>query len=77
MKHHITGTYECGPQYHFSMEPQTCVCIPIEDGIDVFPATQWLDISQVHVATVLGVPINRYRFVYLISAKASTLTNNL
>ncbi|XP_011498418.1 PREDICTED: xanthine dehydrogenase/oxidase-like [Ceratosolen solmsi marchali] len=56
--YNIKGSYETGPQYHFSMETQICVCIPVEDGMDVFPATHWMDLTQASVANVLNVPIN-------------------
>lgn len=39
-KHNIKGEFEIGGQYHFQMEPQTTICIPREDGMDVFSATQ-------------------------------------
>ncbi|XP_058788820.1 xanthine dehydrogenase/oxidase-like [Phymastichus coffea] len=57
-KHRIKGSYECGPQYHFHMETQSCVCIPVEDGMDVFSSTQYMDLVQGSIATVLGVKIN-------------------
>ncbi|XP_008216630.2 xanthine dehydrogenase [Nasonia vitripennis] len=58
VKHKIEGTVQCGPQYHFSMETQTCVCVPIEDGMDVYSSTQWMDLNQTNIAAVLAVPIN-------------------
>lgn len=77
-KHQITGTYECGPQYHFPMETQTCVCIPIEDGMDVFSSTQWMDLTQTNVATVLDVPANRYTFyTFFISTENLKATSFL
>ncbi|KAK0168931.1 hypothetical protein PV327_002687 [Microctonus hyperodae] len=55
----IKGEFECGNQYHFTMEPQSCVCIPTEDGIDVYPTSQFIDLTQTSIATCLGIPNNR------------------
>ncbi|XP_055372025.1 uncharacterized protein LOC129606005 [Condylostylus longicornis] len=55
---HITlsGRFEVAGQYHFTMEPQTTVCIPIEDGIDVYCATQWIDYVQVAISQSCLLP---------------------
>ncbi|XP_015110495.1 indole-3-acetaldehyde oxidase [Diachasma alloeum] len=55
----IKGTFNCGGQYHFTLEPQSCVCIPTEDGMDVYPATQFVDFAHVSIASCLGMPHNR------------------
>ena len=56
--YNIKGEFKVGSQYHFQIEPQTCVCIPTEDGMDVHAATQWMQHTQNVVASALGLPIN-------------------
>jgi xanthine dehydrogenase/oxidase len=56
--HSINGTFEMGGQYHFSLETQTSLCIPIEDGIDVYSSTQWMDLTQIAIAEMLNIRIN-------------------
>ncbi|XP_011694376.1 PREDICTED: xanthine dehydrogenase/oxidase-like [Wasmannia auropunctata] len=57
-KHVIKGVFQCASQYHYTMETQSCVCIPVEDGIDVYSSTQWMDMIQVSIANCLGVKNN-------------------
>ncbi|KAJ8668983.1 hypothetical protein QAD02_000242 [Eretmocerus hayati] len=57
-KYRIKGDHECGAQYHFTMETQTCICVPIEDGMDVFSSTQYMDLTQTSIAYLLNVPVN-------------------
>jgi xanthine dehydrogenase/oxidase len=55
----IKGSFDVGSQYHYTMETQSCVCVPIEDGIDVYPASQWMDCIQIAISQVLNIPENR------------------
>ena len=57
-KNTIKGEMEVGGQYHFQMETQITLCAPREDGMDVFSATQWMDLTQAVIASTLGVPNN-------------------
>ncbi|XP_065079502.1 aldehyde oxidase 1-like [Ochlerotatus camptorhynchus] len=54
----VKGHFEIGGQYHYYMETQTCVCIPIEDGMDVYSSTQWVDLTQMAIARMLKIPQN-------------------
>lgn len=56
--HKINGHFDVGTQYHFTMEPQTCVCVPIEDGMDVYSSTQGISDTQTAVADALKLPNN-------------------
>jgi xanthine dehydrogenase/oxidase len=56
----IKGSFDIGTQYHFTMETQQCVCVPTEDGMDVYPSSQWMDHVQVGISEALDIPENRY-----------------
>lgn len=45
------------------MEPQTTVCIPTEDVLDVYSSTQWGDFINVGIARCLGIPENRINLI--------------
>ena len=51
----ISGEFESGAQYHFHLETQTCICRPIEDGLDVICATQNVDAVQRIIASTLKI----------------------
>lgn len=55
----VNGSMSIGSQYHYYMEPQTSVARLSEDGMEVFSSTQWMDLSNVAVAKLLKVPVNR------------------
>ncbi|XP_021947093.1 xanthine dehydrogenase/oxidase [Folsomia candida] len=52
----IKGEFRVGSQYHMSMETQSCICIPKEDGMDVFCATQYSDMVQAIVSSTIQMP---------------------
>lgn len=60
----MIGTFDIGSQYHYTMEPQTTVCIPAEDGIDVVCSTQWVHLTQVAVADALKIPHNGVNMLF-------------
>ncbi|XP_065184192.1 xanthine dehydrogenase/oxidase-like isoform X2 [Sycon ciliatum] len=54
-KRRIEGQVSCGSQYHFHMETQSALCVPLEDGMDVFSSTQNIASVQRAVAQSLGI----------------------
>lgn len=52
------GIFEMGGQYHFTMESQTTVAIPFEDGLQVWSSTQWMDQTQCVIAKMLSISAN-------------------
>ncbi|KAJ6648665.1 Xanthine dehydrogenase [Pseudolycoriella hygida] len=54
----IRGRVAFGGQYHYTMEPQTTVCTPTDDGIKVYTSTQWTDFTQIAISGCLKVPTN-------------------
>lgn len=54
-----SGHFELGLQYHFTMETQSCLCIPSDEGLDVYSATQWLDHVQTAISESLNMPQNK------------------
>lgn len=54
----VQGHFELGGQYHYTMETLSTVVIPIEDGLEVYAATQWIDLTQIAIAACLNIPNN-------------------
>ncbi|XP_063538704.1 uncharacterized protein LOC134747956 [Cydia strobilella] len=54
----LKGEFNLETQYHYYIEPQTCVVRPTEDGMEVYSATQWLDLTNLSVAQCLKMPAN-------------------
>ncbi|XP_068917112.1 xanthine dehydrogenase-like [Tenebrio molitor] len=59
VKHVVKGTFDIYHQYHFHMELQCCNVVPTEDGLDVYPSSQWLDLTQLGISRMLKLPNNR------------------
>ncbi|KAJ0176229.1 hypothetical protein K1T71_008403 [Dendrolimus kikuchii] len=51
----IKGVYEIEAQYHYYMEPISCVVIPVDKGLEVHDATQWMDLTQISIAKFLNM----------------------
>lgn len=58
IKYKFSGSLLMGGQYHYTMETQTCYCVPVEDGMDIYPATQWITAVQQNAAVALNIPEN-------------------
>ncbi|BET01356.1 2 iron, 2 sulfur cluster Hypothetical protein [Nesidiocoris tenuis] len=58
VEYKINGEIELGGQYHFTMELQSCLAVPTDNGIQVFPASQWMQLTQAAIARMLNVPDN-------------------
>ncbi|XP_017465818.1 PREDICTED: indole-3-acetaldehyde oxidase-like [Rhagoletis zephyria] len=52
------GIFEIGGQYHFTMEPQTTIAVPFEEGLQVWTSTQWMDHTQCVISKMLQVKAN-------------------
>ncbi|KAL0828977.1 hypothetical protein ABMA28_003866 [Loxostege sticticalis] len=59
----IYGKFNLGTQHHFYMEPQTTVTKPTEDGMEVYTASQWLDLPNVAIAQSLKMPANKINVI--------------
>ena len=59
IKFKIEGTCDIKAQYHYTMETQTCIAIPKETEIDLYPSTQWPAALQEVVSDVLKLPQNK------------------
>lgn len=57
----IHGDYNVEGQYQYTIEPQTCVVKPTEDGMEVYASTQSLDIVNVAISQCLNIPANRLK----------------
>ncbi|XP_072939063.1 uncharacterized protein [Epargyreus clarus] len=51
----IKGVYEIGAQYHYYMEPMTCVVIPADQGLVVYDSSQWMDLTQIAISRCLNM----------------------
>lgn len=55
----IKGSMDMFGQYHYTLETLQCICIPTEDGMDVYSSSQWMDNTQIAIAQLLNIPENR------------------
>ncbi|NP_001299599.1 indole-3-acetaldehyde oxidase-like [Amyelois transitella] len=51
----IKGSYEIRHQYHYYLEPISCVVKPVDRGLEIHESTQWMDATQIAVAQCLGI----------------------
>lgn len=51
----IKGVFDLKAQYHYYMEPLSCVTIPVDRGVEVYDTTQWMDLTQIAVAQCLKI----------------------
>lgn len=56
------GILELESQYHFTMEPQTTIVVPVEEGLRVYCATQWMDVTQASISRMLKLDANAVQF---------------
>lgn len=60
----ISGSVECGSQYHFHMETQTAAARLDEDGgLIVYASTQAVDFAQRGIAQATGLPAGKVKVV--------------
>ncbi|KAH8311386.1 hypothetical protein KR044_006006 [Drosophila immigrans] len=52
------GIIELESQYHFTIEPQTTIVVPVEEGLQVWCATQWMDVTQASISRMLKLEAN-------------------
>lgn len=62
--HSICGSLNLLGQYHYTMEPQTALCLPAEDGIDVLASSQYIDFVQIAVSKCLNLPNNAINVLF-------------
>lgn len=51
----IKGVYDVEAQYPYFIEPITCVVVPVDNMLEVYDSTQWMDLTQAAVARSLGI----------------------
>ncbi|XP_075976671.1 uncharacterized protein LOC142976939 isoform X2 [Anticarsia gemmatalis] len=51
----IKGVFEMGAQYHYYLEPMSCVVVPVDNTLEVYDSTQWMDLVQIAVARSLAI----------------------
>lgn len=56
--HTVSGEIFMGTQYHFFMETVSALCVPTEEGMEVYITTQGADPNQCSIAGILNKPLN-------------------
>lgn len=51
----IKGLFDMEAQFHYYMEPISCVVVPVDQGLEVYDSTQWIDLTQISIANCLGI----------------------
>ncbi|XP_039757384.1 indole-3-acetaldehyde oxidase-like [Pararge aegeria] len=51
----IKGVFDAKAQYLYYMEPLSCVVIPVDNSLEVYDTTQWMDLTQIAVARCLNM----------------------
>ncbi|XP_026467610.1 indole-3-acetaldehyde oxidase-like [Ctenocephalides felis] len=59
----ISGSQYSIGQYHYTLETQSAVCIPTEDGLDLYPSSQSADHTQIVVSQVLNIPEHKINII--------------
>lgn len=55
----VKGDMKIGGQYHFVMENLACYTVPLDDGLDVYSTSQWIQSTHEAIAVALGIPENK------------------
>ncbi|XP_073980913.1 xanthine dehydrogenase-like isoform X2 [Rhodnius prolixus] len=59
IKYKLKGSWDLKSQYHYTMETQTCVAVPVEDNLDIFVSSQWPAGVQEAISVALNIPEHR------------------
>ncbi|KAL1516706.1 hypothetical protein ABEB36_000583 [Hypothenemus hampei] len=59
----INGNSLSNTQYHYHMENQNCLVVPTEDGLNVYPGSQWMDYTQGVISQFLALPSQKINIV--------------
>ncbi|XP_055380079.1 uncharacterized protein LOC129611138 [Condylostylus longicornis] len=55
-KKQVKSNFSINGQYHFTMEPQTVVCKPTENGITLYCSNQFIDLHHIVLEKFLNMP---------------------
>lgn len=65
----IKGVFEIKAQYHYYLEPLSCVVVPVDKGLEVYDTTQWMDLTQTAVARSLNIQESKLVHIFLTISK--------